>query len=318
MRADRLLSILLLLQVRERLTARELAERLEVSPRTIYRDMDALSAAGIPVVAERGAGGGWALLEGYRTNLTGLNLTEIQALFLPQSAPLLGDLGLHQAWEAALLKLLAALPSVSRRNAEFVRQRIHVDGAGWHQAAEDVPFLPTLQEALWQERKLHLAYQRSDRTQVERLVDPLGLVVKGRIWYLVAAVEGELRTYRVSRVQGARLAGEPCAWPRGYDLAAYWEESVARFREGLPRYPAVVRARAETVEALGRLRYVRLERQSPPDAGGWVTVSVQFETEKEACQYVLGFGPRIEVLEPEELWERVRREAEGVVAMYGG
>lgn len=200
MRADRLLSILLLLQTQRRLTARELAERLEVSERTIYRDMDALSGAGVPVLAQRGNKGGWMLLDSYQTNLTGLNDTEIQALFLAQPARLLADLGLRQAHDAALIKLLAALPSIQRRDAEYIRQRIHVDVPGWHPSKEESAAFPAIQEAVLSDRQLKLVYQRGDSAVVERLVDPLGLVAKGRVWYLIAGVEGELRTYRVSRV----------------------------------------------------------------------------------------------------------------------
>lgn len=160
MRADRLLSILLVLQVNRRITARELAKRLEVSERTIHRDMESLSAAGIPVYAERGAGGGWSLIEEYRTNLTGLNEPEIQALFLSGPARLLTDLGLHKASEAALIKLLAALPAMYRREAEYARQRIYVDVTGWNRSEEAVPVLPALQEAIWQERRMELSYAR--------------------------------------------------------------------------------------------------------------------------------------------------------------
>src|SRR5947209_13448846 len=166
MRADRLLSILLLLQVRRRLTARELAARLEVSERTIHRDMEGLSAAGIPVYAERGAGGGWILPDDFRTKLPGLTDEETRALFLSTPARLLTDLGLRGASEAGLIKLLAALPSAHRVDAEYARQRIHVDGAAWHGAAEAVPFLPLLQEAIWQDRNVHLTYQRGDGTFV--------------------------------------------------------------------------------------------------------------------------------------------------------
>ncbi|MDY6875592.1 MAG: YafY family protein [Chloroflexota bacterium] len=271
MRADRLLSILLLFQVNRRMTARELARRLEVSQRTIYRDMDALSTAGVPVFAEHGIDGGWRLLETYQTNLTGLNRAEIEALFLKPSG-LLADLGLDKAAEAALIKLFAVLPSMNRRDAEYVRQRIHVDVAGWFQSREDVSFLPTLQEAIWQEQKLSLSYGRSDGNTVERLVDPLGLVVKGRVWYLVAAVEGDLRTYRVSRVQDARVTDQPCVRPEGFDLAAYWEESVARFRAGLPRYPATVRVTPDIIPQIRRLRYARVEETGSLDADGWVTL----------------------------------------------
>jgi predicted DNA-binding transcriptional regulator YafY len=317
MRADRLLSILLLLQVHSRLTARELAKRLEVSERTIHRDMEALSIAGVPVMAERGIGGGWCLLEEYRTNLTGLTEAEIQTVFLMQPSRLLADLGLHQASEAALIKLLAALPALSRRSAEYVRQRIHVDTASWHRPDETVPYLPTLQDAIWQERKLQLSYLRNDDTTVERLVDPLGLVAKGSIWYLIASVEGEMRTYRVSRVQCATMTEQSFVRPPGFDLAAYWEQSSADFKANLPRYAATVRVSPAILSYMRHVsRYARIISAEPPDANGWIQLSMQFDGEHNACEYVLSFGPQIEVLEPPELREKVIQAAEGVVALY--
>jgi len=316
-RADRLLSIMLLLQVHRRLTARDLARRLEVSERTIHRDMDALSGAGVPVYAERGAGGGWSLTEGYRTQLPGLSEAEVQALFLTGPARLLADLGLRQASEAALLKLLAALPAMARRDVVYARQRIHVDPAGWYEAEESVAALPALQEAIWQGRRLCLTYRRGDGATVERLVDPLGLVAKGRVWYLVAAVEGEPRSYRVSRVQDARPTDEPCTRPAGFDLAAYWERSAADFKANLPRYPATLRVAPDLLLWLRRTgRSSRIEHAGPPDAEGWVTLAMRFDVEEEACQYVLGCGPRIKVLEPPALRERVIALAEAVAALH--
>jgi predicted DNA-binding transcriptional regulator YafY len=317
MRADRLLSILLTLQVHRRVTARELARRLEVSERTIYRDMDALSGAGIPVLAEQGANGGWMLLDEYRTDLTGLNPAETQALFLTKPAQLLADLGLDKAADAALIKLLAALPAMQRHDAEYARQRILVDAAGWHQTQEDLSALPILQEAVWQECKLRLTYRRNDGVGVERLVDPLGLVAKGSVWYLVAAVEGEIRTYRVSRVQEAIITGEPCARPPDFDLAAYWAESSASFKANLPRYLATVRVAPAIIPRLGFLgRFARVENVGPPEADGWATVSLRFDVEEEACAYVLGFGDQIEVLEPPELRGKVIQLAEQVITFY--
>lgn len=318
MRADRLLSILLLLQVHRRLTARDLAKRLEVSERTIHRDMEALSMAGVPVVAGRGTGGGWGLLEAYRTNLTGLNEAEIQAVFLSGPPRLLADLGLDKAAQAALIKLLAALPALSRRNAEEIRQRIYVDAASWRQPGEAIPFLPTLQEAIWLERKVRLSYQRGgDGAAIERLVEPLGLVAKGSIWYLVAAVEGEFRSYRVSRVQDATLTDEPFVRPRDFDLAAYWEQSTTEFKANLPRYPAILRA---DPAILPRIRqeshYTRIQQVGLPEADGWVTVDILFEEEHSAREYILSFGPQIEVLEPAALREQVLEAAQGIVARY--
>jgi predicted DNA-binding transcriptional regulator YafY len=319
MRADRLLSILLLLQVHHRMTTRELAKRLEVSERTIHRDMEALGTAGVPVTAERGIGGGWSLLEEYQTKLTGLTEAEIQALFLTTPTRLLADLGLHQASEAALIKLLAAIPSLSRRDAEYVRQRIHVDTAGWHHSEEAVPALPTLQEAIWQERKLLFTYQRGDDTTVERLVDPLGLVAKGSAWYLIAAVEDEIRTYRVSRVQSAKVTDQLCVRPQGFDLAAYWAQSSTHFVANLPRYPVTVRIAPEVLEQVYHAgRYARIDHVEPPGADGWIMLRLLFENEDAACGYILSFGTQVEILDPQSLREKVIRLAESVAAFYRG
>jgi predicted DNA-binding transcriptional regulator YafY len=315
MRADRLLSILLLLQTHPRLTGRELAARLEVSERTIHRDMESLSAAGVPVVAERGAGGGWSLLESYRTNLTGLNLAEIQTLLIAAPAHLMTDLGLRQASEAALIKLLAALPDEhSRHDAAFMRQRIHIDGAGWQQEPELVEWLPTVQEALWQERKLQISYQRGEGTSAERLVDPLGLVAKGHIWYLVANVEAQTRTYRISRIQSAQIADESSRRPPDFDLAAFWKESSAQFKANLPRYCATFRVDPAIVPDM---RYAgHIENISSPDADDWITVDVRFDVELEARAYALGFGGQLEVLSPSELRDTVLRLAHEVIGQH--
>jgi predicted DNA-binding transcriptional regulator YafY len=278
MRADRLLSILLLLQVHHNLTARELAQRLEVSERTILRDMDALSAAGIPVVA---------------------------------------DLGLDQAAEAGLIKLLAALPSMARPGAEHARQRIHVDTGGWRQSEDEVALLPALQEAIWQERRLRLTYERGDGTTVDRLVEPLGLVAKGSLWYLIAAVDGDIRTYRASRIRSAAATEERFSRPPDFDLAAYWEQSSAQFKANLPRYPAALRidpAIVARVRTEGR--FARVEREAPPDAEGWIRLDMLFEGRHHACEYALSFGAQVEVLEPRELRELVARAAAEIVALY--
>lgn len=318
MRADRLLSVLLLLQVHRRLTARELAKRLEVSERTIHRDMESLSAAGFPVFAERGSGGGWMLVEGYKTNLTGLNKDEIQALFLTKPLRVLADLGLEKASNAALLKLSASLPSAYRDNAEHARQRIHVDVMGWNRSSESIEFLPALQEAVWRERQLKLIYQRAGGCDpVQRLVDPLGLVAKGSVWYLVAAVEGEVRSYRVSRVLDAVVTEQPCVRPKGFDLAAYWEQSTASFKANLPQYQATLRVAPEVFPMMRFAgRFARIGHADPPGADGWIKVIIRFDVEEMACEYALSFASRVEVLDPTSLREKVVSAAESVVAFY--
>lgn len=317
MRADRLISIMLLLQSYRQMTARELARRLRVSERTIHRDMEALSGAGIPVVAERGAGGGWSLLDGYRTSLTGLNEAEIRALFVAQAPRLLADLGLDKASEGAFSKLLAALPQSRRGGVTFMRQRIHIDPTGWQRFEEIVAFLPLLQEAVWDDRELNITYRRSDGTGVERVVQPLGLVAKGSVWYLVALVDSAIRTYRVSRIEAARLTGQGCERPADFDLAAYWEQSKTEFVANLPRYPAVLRAAPDLLPRIHSWRFTQIEDVSQPDERGWVMVRVRFELEDEARDYVLSGGTRVKVIEPPALREQVRQAAQAVVAMYG-
>jgi predicted DNA-binding transcriptional regulator YafY len=318
MRADRLISILLLLQVYRCMTARELAERLEVSERTIHRDMEALSGVGVPVTADRGVGGGWRLLGEYRTKLTGLNEAEVQSLFLNVPPQLLADLGLEKTADAAMTKLLAEVPGAARRDAEFARQRIHVDVSGWHRAEDAVPLLPVLQQAVWQGHKLRMSYQRDPECEpFERVVDPLGLVAKGSVWYLIAAVDGEARTYRVSRVQSAELTDELSARPPAFDLAKYWQQSISDFKTKLPHYDAVLRVRREAVPRLYyAVRFSRIEKVGKADAEGWMEVAIRFQVEDEAAEFALSFGPLVEVLSPPALREKVISLAKSVLAFY--
>ena len=317
MRADRLLMILLLLQSQGRLTVRQLSERLEVSERTVHRDMEALGMSGVPVIAHRGAGGGWELSEKYRTDLTGLKPDEVKAIFVAGPSRVLSDLGLNGAADAALVKLMASLPDQQRRDAEFIRQRIHIDSTNWQTGDEKVPVLPTLQDALWQDRRIRMVYQRNDSSPVERLADPLGLVAKGSLWYLIAAVGDEIRTYRVSRIGAVHQMPERCVRPPGFDLAGYWARSSSEFVAGLPRYPAVLRAAPSIIPRLRFAgRFSRIETIDAPGADGWSKVTVRFETLEEASEYAFGFGPDLEVLEPEELRKRVVCRARETVEFY--
>jgi predicted DNA-binding transcriptional regulator YafY len=313
MRAGRLLSILLLLQVHRRLTARELARRMEVSERTILRDMDALSGSGIPVMAERGAGGGWSLLEDYETRLTGLDPAEIQSLALSQPARLLADLGIQQDAETAFLKLLAALPAAARRKAEFARQRILVDTRGWRDSSEAMACLPVLLEAIWSRRRVRFLYRREGCEAGERTGSPLGLVAKGSVWYLVADVDGEAKTYRVSRMQDAAVLDQPCGGSEEFDLAEYWSRSAVEFRDKLPRFYAIFLAESAVMRWV-RYRGWRIEEERME--GDRVRVRVRFDIEEEALQFALSFGPGVEVIDPVELRSKVVLAAQALLARY--
>jgi predicted DNA-binding transcriptional regulator YafY len=314
MRADRLLSILLLLQAKGLMTARNLAKRLEVCERTILRDMDALSAAGVPVLAERGVGGGWRLLDGYQTKLTGLTSAEIQALFFGRPPTLMADLGLKDAADAAWIKLQAALPRESREQAEFVRQRILIDPRGWRDSSEAITTLPVLLAVLWSRRRLRFDYQKTSGEISERIVDPLGLVARGNIWYLVASKEGAIRTYRVSRIRQAVPLDEPSAPPPGFDLAAHWESSVSAFRDTLPRYFATYLVQPQVMPWV-RYRGSRLQEETPE--GERIRVRLRFDVEEEALQFALGYGTAVEAIEPAELRDKVRAAARELADFYG-
>jgi predicted DNA-binding transcriptional regulator YafY len=286
------------LQIRGRLTARELAQELEVSERTVLRDMDALGSAGVPIVAQRGANGGWTLMDGYRTELTGLNEPEVQALFVGAPEKLLSDLRLDRASNAALLKLLTALPEMHRRGAEYARQRIHIDLSGWSQSREPVPLLPALQDAVFRERRITIAYKR-DESATERTVDPLGLVAKGSTWYLIAAVDGQPRTYRASKIVAVTPLDEPAHRPAAFDLAMFWQESMQLFRERLPRQNVVALVDREVLPRLELFfRYGALDSIEEHDDRR-VVAKMHFDTLDVAAISLIREG--IEVVEPREL-----------------
>ncbi|MEX1020215.1 MAG: YafY family protein [Litorilinea sp.] len=298
MRADRLLNILLMLQQTPRITAQEVATRLEVSPRTVHRDMEALSMAGIPVYAERGRTGGYALLDSFRADLHYLTRPEIQALFV-NNLGVLRDLGLRQAAASGERKLRHALPPALGQDAERVRRHILVDGAGWRQTAEDHPCLTLVHDALWQGRQIHMTYTRADGSRRRRTVHPWGLVAKGRLWYLVAGVEDAPRTYRVGRIEDAEIAAEPAHIPADFDLASFWGESASQFVANLPRYPVAIWASPAGVQQLPRAGwYLQIEGYGETRADGWQQMQLVFHTAETAISCLVGFGDQIEVIEP--------------------
>ena len=311
MRADRLLSALLLLQAHGRLTSRELAKRLEVSERTMHRDMEALSASGVPVFAMRGSRGGWQLDEGWRTQVPGFDEAELRA-FLMAQPQVVGDQRLVHAAERALAKLIAAMPMPLRERAASIRQRLHVDTSRWYGTIENLSMLPVVQDAVSRDRKLQIVDQREGHEASDRTVDPLGLVAKGSAWYLVANTPRGFRTYRVSRIKEATLLEQPCERPRDFDLAAYWKTSTEQFRDRT-RYNAMLRLEASTAEMMKTWGCVSSEDANPNCPAGWVTVQAQFDDEDHACFIVLGLGPRAEVLAPAKLRERVDADIRRIV-----
>lgn len=324
MRASRLISVLLLLQTRGRLTAQQLADELEVSVRTVYRDIEELSASGIPVYADRGTHGGFQLVEGYRTRLTGLTPEEAEALFLSGYPGPAAQLGLGTVLAAAQLKVLAALPPELRSRASRIRQRFHLDAPGWFQEQESAAYLQPIAEAVWSDRSLHMHYRRGDEdgVVVERVVDPLGLVLKGGVWYLVARAENGLRTYRVSRILDLDILPDKFERPDDFELADYWECSVAAYQEGMPSFEVVVRVGPEGVDRLGQAFGGPAARAATaaagePDESGWLTLRLRLEDLWHAEPQILMLGTEAEVLEPEELRDRIAAVSRGMAARYG-
>jgi predicted DNA-binding transcriptional regulator YafY len=303
MRADRLLSTLLLLQAHGKQTGREIAARLEVSERTVHRDMEALSAAGVPVFAVRGVHGGWQLDEEWRTQVPGLNEAELHAFLMAQPR-MLGDARLAAAAQRALDKLLAALPSALRERAMSIRQRLYVDTTGWCGAVENLAMLPTVQDAVARDRKLRIRYGKPDGERADRTVDPLGLVAKGPAWYLVALTPAGFRTYRVSRIEEAAILDVASARPADFDLATHWRAATEQFRESRGRFEATLRVHPSAAETIRRWR-VAVPVADSDAADGFVTLRIQFDDEEHARFAVLGFGVRATVVAPDSLRARV-------------
>ncbi len=314
MRADRLLSALLLLQANGRMTGRELAKRLEVSARTLHRDMEALSAAGVPVFALRGSHGGWQLAEDWRTQVPGLDEAELRALLMAQPR-MIGDTRLAAAAERAIGKLMAALPVSMRERATSIQQRLYVDTTAWRGTTEDLVMLPVVQDAVSRDRKLSMRYWKANREQVERTVDPLGLVAKGSAWYLAANTPNGFRTYRVSRIEAATVLDVPCERPANFDLAEYWKSSTKQFQEGWSRYEATLhleQSAAKLVKMWCMVKEVENPNPKSTQADGWITLRVQFEREKQALFVVMGLGARVDVIEPVSLREQMAAEVAAV------
>lgn len=352
MRAGRLLNILLLLQTRGRQTARQLADELEVSLRTVYRDLESLAAAGVPLYADRGPGGGYQLLDGYRTQLTGLTGDEADTLFLAGMPGPAADLGLGTVLAAAQLKLLAALPPELRDRAGRIRERFHLDAPGWFRRAEPTPHLAAVAGAVWQQRRVRVRYRRwtaRGLQPVERTLEPLGLVLKAGTWYLVARAAdptqagepappaGEhpgvdvhldaagaaeaIRTYRVVRIVELQVLEEPFHRDPDFDLAKYWQVWSEGFEARMIRGEAVIRLSPRGRERLPlwlspMVSRAAAETATAPDADGWVTARIPIESLAHAHGTLLQLGADLEVLHPPDLRAELASTAAALTRLY--
>ncbi len=321
MRASRIVQLLLLLQTRGRLTAAQLATELEVSVRTVYRDVDALHAAGVPLYGEAGHAGGYQLIDGYRTKLTGLTEPEADSLFLTGIPGAARDLGLGSEVAAAWLKLTASLPPELRDRATRIRERFHLDAPAWYHEPDDTPALAAAADAVWRERRIRIRYRRwRAPTEVDRTLDPYGLVLKSGRWYLVGASH-RVSTYRVSAILALEVLDEPFTRPTGFDLGAYWQTYVDDFADRRHTDTATIRLSPWLRENLPVLvepsiRDAVAATASEPDADGWVRAAVPIENVPHARRLFLGFGSDVEVLSPPELRAEITEAVARLATTY--
>jgi predicted DNA-binding transcriptional regulator YafY len=304
MRAERLVALLFLLQQRQRATAAELAAALEVSERTVYRDVESLLAAGVPLWTEQGRAGGIRLLEGWRTRLDGLTGREAAAIFAVGVPELLAELGLGSSLAAARAKVLAGLPAELREYASRIADRFHLDAPGWFQQAEETSQLTVVADAVASSRRLRIDYQRGGTT-VSRELAPLGLVVKAGVWYLVAQVASDIRTYRVARIMSAQPLSE-FERPTDFTLAKWWAQTSARFERSLLRETVHLRLSRHALKALHNVTdedaaVTAIATAGPPDPNGWREIQLEVESLPVATTQLLSLGVGVEVVAPEAL-----------------
>jgi predicted DNA-binding transcriptional regulator YafY len=306
-RADRLVSIMLLLQAHGRMTAGGLAERLEVSRRTIHRDLEALGMAGVPVVVDRGAAGGASLVDGYRTDLTGFSEPELRALVAFGAGDLAADLGMQPALDSASRKLAAA---AGNGRTSSLQQRVLIDGDTWSRMRNVPEHLARVQNALWSERRLRLRYRRGGQRVVERVVEPYGLVSKRGTWYLLAGIDGTRRVYRVSRIEDAEILPETFERPSDFDLASAWGEAVASYRAAQP-LRVVVRPRPDRAEAVACVYGESVVDRRPNGL-----LELEFSSLEAAAGMLAGFGGSLEVVSPDALRQKLGAIGRELLATY--
>ena len=316
MRADRLLSIIFLLQKHQHLKAKELSEMLSVTERTIYRDVEALSLAGVPIYTQTGKDGGIFLDEHYRTEIAWFTGAELQTLMATGTASPLSDLGMQSAGDNALLKLLALLPSRRQQEAQVMAQRLYLDPTGWYGVTEAHPALPAIKEAVWRDAVIDVTYENWEGETQKRKLAPYSLVYKSDRWYLVACPypDGKMRTYRVSRINEVCITNKHFERDLSFDIVAYWEKASEAFLQRIPTYPVTLRVHPDTMTYFRHMMTGRYEVLS--DEGDRLTLRVTYTVFEEARTSILGLATHVEVIEPIELHNAVIAMARAIVAKH--
>jgi predicted DNA-binding transcriptional regulator YafY len=316
MRADRLLEIILLLQTRGKMTAKSLAIELEVSRRTVLRDIDALSFAGIPIYAEGGHGGGIALDENYRTSLTGLREIEAFALFINSNTKLLGDIGLGDAAETSFLKLFASLPAAHKPSVESMRQRFLIDPDWWWHETQPSPNWDQLEQAVYEDRYIQVHYEKFSGEVVERTLQPYSLIAKSSLWYLIAKHDDDFRIYRVSRFHTITLLDKHFNRQPDFDLPTFWNTHLHDFIDNIPQFTFTIRIHASRIRLAQRLVPGRSQILQPEDPDGWMIAQFQIESIELATMLVVGLGDQASIIDPPELHTAVLNTARQILETY--
>jgi predicted DNA-binding transcriptional regulator YafY len=301
MRADRLLTLILLLQTHGKITTRRLAEELGVSRRTILRDVEALSFSGVPIYSESGPGGGVALDEHYRTSLTGLNTPEVQSLFVSNNDQILQDIGLGNAAQRLLMKLLAALPQSQHSTVDHIRQRLMIDPTWWWHETAVPPFWDDLQNAVYQDRLIKATYENYEGVLIERVLAPYSLICKSSLWYVLAEYNQDLHTYRVSRFHSLQVLNQNFLRRPDFDLPTYWQTKLQGFAGDFSEYRCTLRIPPQRLVFVKGLMAGRWEQTAGPDSAGWVTLSFKIDSEQLAKMLVFGLAGDVEIIDPPEL-----------------
>jgi predicted DNA-binding transcriptional regulator YafY len=313
MRADRLLSMLLLLQARNKLTAAELADELEVSKRTVLRDVEALSVANVPIYSQKGPGGGIFLDEQYRLILSGFQQSELQGLFVSGFPKFLAELGLNEPTQEGAEKLYGVLPKRHQSAIKAFQQRIHIDPKWWWYEETPPAFWPLLQQAVYEDKRVRVVYEKHDKEIQERILEPYGLVAKASVWYLIAKRDGEFRSYRVSRFHNVQLLNEPFTRDPAFDLASFWERTLATTREYMPSYQCTLRVPQASLEFLRYYVPGNAEITEISEREGWSLIELRVMDMHSARMLILGLDGQVEIIEPEKLKETVLQSAKAVL-----
>lgn len=315
MRADRLISILMLLQIHKKLTASELSKKLEVSVRTIYRDIDILSGIGVPIVADKGINGGIKLIGDYKTSITGINKNELFSLFIPTGDKILEDLGIEKLKDSTILKILGDSSSDELKEFENIQNYIYIDMNAWSEPSIilNTDILSELQNAIWNSKALKILYRKVDEVK-EVEINPLGLVCKRGIWYLVAINNDIIKTYKVTSIETALLMPHTFIRPNDFNLKSYWTDSTSNFKSLIPKHTFTFKVSPKVLNNIKERQFITISETLYKEND--IYLKIKFDAIWQGVEFAFGYGKSIEIIEPIEAISEIKRKALEVIDLY--